>query len=37
MSTELKNLIAGQWSVSEKTFDKRSPFDGSLVFPPLAF
>ena len=27
----LKNYIAGSWSESGQTFEKRSPFDGSLV------
>ena len=31
MTAELKNFIAGRWVVSEKLFEKRSPFDGSLV------
>lgn len=28
---ELRNYIAGQWQGSARTFEKRSPFDGSLV------
>ncbi|MGE0237633.1 MAG: aldehyde dehydrogenase family protein [Parvibaculaceae bacterium] len=28
---ELKNYIAGEWRASGRTFEKRSPFDGSLV------
>ena len=31
MTQELKNYIAGRWAGSDKTFEKRSPFDGSLV------
>ena len=31
MTQDLKNYIAGHWTASEKTFEKRSPFDGSLV------
>ncbi len=28
---ELRNYVAGQWLSSAKTFEKRSPFDGSLI------
>lgn len=28
---ELKNFVAGEWQASDKTFEKHSPFDGSLV------
>lgn len=31
MTRELKNYIAGQWVSSDKQFEKRNPFDGSLV------
>ena len=31
MTKELKNLIAGKWVGSEKTFEKRSPFNGEVV------
>ena len=28
---ELKNYIAGEWRASNKTFEKRSPFNGEVV------
>ena len=31
MTKELKNFIAGEWRASGHTFEKRSPFDGTLV------
>ena len=31
MTKELKNFVAGEWRTSDQTFEKRSPFDGSLV------
>ena len=31
MTKELKNFVAGEWRASDQTFEKRSPFDGSLV------
>lgn len=31
MTNELKNLIAGKWVGSEKTFEKRSPYNGQVV------
>ena len=31
MTKELKNLIAGNWVGSEKTFEKRSPFNGQVI------
>lgn len=31
MTRELKNFIAGRWVASDNVFEKRSPFDGSLV------
>ena len=31
MNRSLKNYIAGRWTASDRAFEKRSPFDGSLV------
>ena len=31
MTRELRNFVAGRWAASGALFDKRSPFDGTLV------
>jgi len=31
MTEELKNFITEEWKASGETFEKHSPFDGSLV------